>query len=104
MTTEPTDKQKEEARERIWLLRNEDGSFDDCWQASTLSGTPDVEYVRADILSEIREVLEGLMVWRGECWCRDARPPSRRGTHLPACLATQRLWEKLQPAKGEKDA
>lgn len=43
------------APERIWLLRNNDGSFDDCWQMSTLAGSGDVEYVRATPDSSITE-------------------------------------------------
>lgn len=34
-----------EPRERIWLLRNEDGSLDDCWQMSTIQGSGDLEYI-----------------------------------------------------------
>lgn len=33
--------------ERIWLLRNEDGSLDDHWQMSTIEGSGDIEFVRA---------------------------------------------------------
>lgn len=104
MTTDPTAKTEEEARERIWLLRNEDGSLDDCWQMSTLSNTQDVEYVRGDILStrdrEIREVLEGLATHqvrsRRPCWC-----PSdyESEPHTPACLAARALWDRVQLTK-----
>lgn len=37
-TTEPPD--------RIWLLRNDDASIDDCWQMSTITGSDDIEYAR----------------------------------------------------------
>ncbi len=64
----------------------------------------DVNYVLAELSArdaEIREVLEGLATGEvgGEnCWCPD---PFRADEeiHDVHCLATQRLWEKLQPAK-----
>lgn len=52
--------------------------------------------------TEIREVLEGLAVnrYNGKlCWCDKGRAIPMGLAHESTCLATQRLWEKLQPVK-----
>ena len=52
--------------------------------------------------TETRQVLEGLHNGINDCWCPTEHQEDK---HSDACLATQRLWEKLQPAKEEtKDA
>lgn len=45
--------------------------------------------------AEIREVLEGLRFRHG-CWC-ELPPNAGSLDHTAACLAAQRLYEKLQP-------
>lgn len=81
----------EEAPEQIWLLRNEDGSFDDCWQPSTLSGTLDIPYTRADrVEAVVRAVLDivAFKSWDGDCFC--AVPPSPDRSHSVHCERVRR--------------
>lgn len=67
------------------------------WETPEIGGD---EYVSAKVVAsrdtEAREVLEGLVtsVIDGEyCWCDvdHAETP-----HMPACLAAQGLWERVQ--------
>lgn len=89
MTTEPTDKQKEEAREIVDGARK---------RFTDLRFYGEMENHIAAALSsrdtEIRNVLEGLGVNvadRGMCWCW-----RRDGRHSTACLAAQALWNKVK--------
>lgn len=69
MSDEQHSEERLEPPDRIWLLRNEDGSLDDHWQMSTLSGTRDVEYVRASIAAPQKDLRirdrEGNVVTQG---------------------------------------
>lgn len=109
MTTNPTPKQQEEARElprwsdceaaiddkratplERFIYEYEPGDNDDLWR----------ERLQAALSSrdqEIREVLEGLRVEDGDCWCAHFGSEY----HTPACLAARGLYEKLNSTTGK---
>lgn len=67
-----TDKQQPAAPpERLWLLRNDDDSFDDCWQMSTIEGSGDIEYARVHPVDDAR--VEEMRERRQEAAALEAR-------------------------------
>lgn len=103
MTTEPTEKHREEARELLRTCEQRTGM--DLASESLPNDLADrIASALASRDTEIRKVLEGLQTYRpdGGCWCRDV-PPLRQLKHSPACIAARALYDSLQPVKEGKD-
>lgn len=102
MTTEPTEKHREKARELLRACEQRTGM-----DLASDSLPNDLADRIASALSardaEVREVLEGLsrvLRFRNgppqRCWCED---PNSNWTHTPACVAARALYNRLQSAK-----
>lgn len=97
MTTEPTAKHQEEAREIVIKGFRNVHRFPNA-KAICDGLITDIAAALSSRDREIREVLEGLVVSviDGEnCWCPD---PFRADIekHDPACLAARGLWERVR--------
>lgn len=114
MTTEPTEKHREEAREvvRRWADAIPMVSWFDLDEL-VIRNLPHELYATelinaiaeraASRDAETREVLGGLsrvLRFRNglpqRCWCED---PNSNWTHTPACVAARALYNRLQSAK-----
>lgn len=105
--TNPTAKQKEEARDLSHAMTLEGVRWrrQNFW-ANEGQTTRDFDLLLSLLSSrdtEIREVLEGLRNPHrktGDCWCNH---DASDGSHDIACRAAQQLWKKLSPDSTTKN-
>lgn len=105
MTTEPTEKHREEAREIMY------SGFEPKAGSLTLDGKAvrrRIDMIASALSSrdtEIREVLEGLRFRYSGCWCPNRHPGlGETMPHEPACLAARGLWERVQGTVNEEES